>query len=262
MNFFEALLLGIIQGITEFLPVSSSGHIELSKAIFGIDLLAKESLFFTLTLHLATAMSTMIVFRKTIHGQLLRILKGDQKSIDFATKIFISMIPAILVGFFLEDLIRSVYHQNIILVGIMLLLTAMVLFLSDRIKNSKRDLTHLDTIIMGISQAIAILPGISRSGATIATGIMLKSDRKSITEFSFLMVIPIIFGSMLHSIINANSIELTVAWFPLVIGFVSSLLTGIFACIWMVHLVVQSQLKYFAIYCTIVGLSAICYEIF
>lgn len=262
MNFFEAFFLGIVQGLTEFLPVSSSGHIELSKAIFGIDLLTKESLFFTLTLHLATTLSTIIVFRKTIVGLLVKTIRGDKKSMVFASKILLSMIPAIVVGFFLEDFVVSIYHQNIFLVGFMLLVTAVLLFLSDRIKTSTRELSHLDSIIMGITQAIAIIPGISRSGATISTGILLKSDRKSNTEFSFLMVIPIILGSMLHSIINANSIELTAQWMPLLVGFFSSLIVGIFACIWMVHLVINSQLKYFAIYCAVVGISAVCYEIF
>ncbi len=262
MNFFEALVIGIIQGLTEFLPVSSSGHIELSKAIFGIDLIAKESLFFTLTLHLATALSTIIVFRKKIWNLLFKMIQGDKESLEFASKIVVSMIPAVIIGYFLEDLIASVYHQNIILVGLMLLITAILLYLSDRIKTSTRTLTHMNTLMMGISQAIAIIPGISRSGATIATGVFLKSDRKSITEFSFLMVVPIILGSMLHSILNAGSVELALSWGSIIAGFFSSLIIGIIACIWMVRLVILSQLKYFAMYCTVVGLWAICYEIF
>ncbi|MCY4215915.1 MAG: undecaprenyl-diphosphate phosphatase [Flavobacteriaceae bacterium] len=262
MNFFEALVIGIIQGLTEFLPVSSSGHIELSKAMFGIDLMAKESLFFTLTLHLATALSTIIVFRKNISGLLIKMIQGDKESLGFASKIVVSMIPAGVMGFFLEDVIASVYHQNILLVGLMLLITALLLYLSDRIKTSTRALTHKKALMMGFSQAVAILPGISRSGATIATGIFLKSDRKSVTEFSFLMVVPIILGSMLHSILNASSFELTMEWMPILVGFFSSLIMGIVACIWMVRLVVLSQLKYFAIYCAVVGLWAMGYEIF
>ncbi|MCY4560854.1 MAG: undecaprenyl-diphosphate phosphatase [Flavobacteriaceae bacterium] len=263
MNFFEALVLGIIQGLTEFLPVSSSGHLELGKAIFGTDIGAKESLLFTLTLHMATSLSTMIVFRRKLIDLFKKIMIGEKESMAFLLKIIASMIPAVLVGYFLEDFIASVYDKNLFLVGLMLLFTAVILLISDRIKTPGSKLSYLHSIVLGISQAIAIIPGISRSGATITTGIFLNVNRKITTEFSFLMVIPIIFGSMLYSVLEAdNTIVLTVQWMPLVVGFLSSFVVGILACLWMVRLVINSQLIYFSIYCALVGLTALVYEVF
>lgn len=197
MSVIEAIILGIIQGLTEFLPVSSSGHLELAKVIFGEDLESGESLLFTIVLHAATALSTIVIFRKDIAEIFKGLfpLKWNDES-KFALKIIISMIPAALVGFFLESEINEFFNGNIVLVGSMLIITGLLLFLADKNMNTTRDVSFVKSLIIGISQAIAILPGISRSGATISTSVLLGVDRTKAARFSFLMVVPLILGAM------------------------------------------------------------------
>lgn len=260
MDIFESLILGVIQGLTEFLPVSSSGHLEIGKAILGNQFEEKESLIFTIILHAATAMSTVFVFRKDI----LDILKGlfqtdNNEARLFSLKIILSMIPAALVGLFFEDWIAALFNENLLLVGAMLLITAALLFLADRAKETQNDVTNLNAILIGIVQAVAILPGISRSGATIATAVLLGLDRQKAARFSFLMVLPLIFGSMAKSILDFEGGEQNLEWLPISIGFIAAFITGILACQWMIALVKKSQLKYFSLYCIIVGSIALIY---
>jgi undecaprenyl-diphosphatase len=258
MSAIETLILGIVQGLTEFLPVSSSGHLELVKAIFGDNYKHQQGLIITITLHAATAFSTIFVFRKDITkilSDLLQFKKGE--NLDFSLKIILSMIPAVFIGLFFEDFIASLFDGKIALVGMLLIFTAFLLFLADRVNENNNMLNYRNALSIGIIQAIAILPGISRSGATIALAVLLKIDRNQAARFSFLMVIPLILGSMAKSIIDGDLSEDVVALFPLTIGFVSAFITGVFACRWMVALVKKSQLKYFSFYCVVVGVLAI-----
>jgi len=260
MSLFESLILGIIQGLTEFLPVSSSGHLEIFKEIFSSDYQPKESLLITITLHAATAMSTLFYFRKDIgfiFKELLRFEKSE--SLYFALKIILSMIPAVIVGLFFEDFIASLFDRNLLLVGFMLLITAFLLFQADRIGKNNKPLNYRSALLIGVIQAIAILPGISRSGATIALAVLLGIDRERAARFSFLMVIPLIFGSMAKSLLEIDSVTQSPDYLSLLVGFIAAFITGIFACKWMIALVKKSQLKYFSFYCIVLGVIAIVY---
>ena len=260
MSLFESLILGIIQGLTEFLPVSSSGHLEIFKEIFSSDYQPKESLLITITLHAATAMSTLFYFRKDIgfiFKELLRFEKSE--SLYFALKIILSMIPAVIVGLFFEDFIASLFDRNLLLVGFMLLITAFLLFQADRIGKNNKPLNYRSALLIGVIQAIAILPGISRSGATIALAVLLGIDRERAARFSFLMVIPLIFGSMAKSLLEIDSVTQSPDYLSLLVGFIAAFITGIFACKWMIALVKKSQLKYFSFDCIVVGVIAIVY---
>jgi len=258
----EAVVLGVIQGLTEFLPVSSSGHLEIGKEMLGSDLEGEESLLMTIVLHAATALSTMIVFYKDI----LSILRGLfafkwNEDWQFAAKIVLSMIPAVIVGLTMEDWIESQFNGNLLLVGAMLLVTGALLFLADRARDTDKAVSFPNALVIGISQAIAILPGVSRSGATISTAVLLGIDRMKAARFSFLMVIPLIFGLMAKKLLGG---DLTVAdgqVLPLVVGFVVALVTGVLACRWMIALVKNCQLWWFSAYCFIVGAISIGYHL-
>jgi len=263
MGVFEALILGIIQGLTEFLPVSSSGHLEIAKAIFGDNAMAKESMFMTVMLHGATAISTIVVFRKEI----LEIISGlfqfkwNEKTI-FSLKIILSMVPAAFVGVVFNDQIEALFNNQILLVGVMLLLTSGLLFLADRAKTTDKGVSYKSAIIIGVAQAIAILPGISRSGATISTSVLLGIDRTKATRFSFLMVVPLILGKMFKDLFSSEFTMGDVSVLPVAIGFIAAFLTGLLACTWMIQLVRKSKLVYFSGYCAIVGLIAIVHQLF
>lgn len=258
MNELIALLLGVIQGLTEFLPVSSSGHLELVKALSQADFVAKESLLFTIILHGATALSTVVFFRKDIGFILKELLTlKPSRSFYFALYILLSMIPAVIVGLFLEDLITQLFDQNILLVGTMLLFTGVLLGLADRAKSTLKDINAISAFIIGLLQAVAILPGISRSGATIATAVLLGIDKEKAARFSFLMVVPLIVGSMAKSILDADNIVTDASILPLVIGFIAAFFTGLAACKWMINIVKKAQLKYFSWYCFAVGTLAL-----
>lgn len=265
MSLIEAIILGIVQGLTEFLPVSSSGHIELVKAIQQTEL--EEDLLFTVFLHLATALSTAVVFRK----DLLEIFKGVlsfkwNEETKFSWFVFVSMIPAALVGLFLKDQIETLFDKNVLLVGAMLLLTGLLLFISDRVKDTKTSsLSTGKSLLMGIVQAIAILPGISRSGSTIVTGVLLGLPRNKAARFSFIMVLPLILGAAAKSIkdfmdMSATGQE-TSPIFVMSMGFVAAFISGLFAIKWMIKLVEKSQLKWFAYYCFLVGSAAVIYSL-
>ena len=260
MGILEAILIGIIQGLTEFLPVSSSGHIELSKAILGTNIEGEENVLFTVVLHAATALSTIIIFRKEI----VQIFKGlfmftwnDEFKISL--RIIISMFPAAAVGVVFKDEIDSFFTGKIMLVGFMLLITGIVLFLADKAKNTTKDVGVLEAILIGVAQAIAILPGISRSGATIGTSVLLGVDRMKAARFSFLMVVPLIFGKMAKLILDGEISFQSNDVLAYGVGFLSAFIVGLLACTWMIALVKKSQLKYFSFYCFIVGIIAISY---
>ena len=262
MEIIKSFILGIVQGLTEFLPVSSSGHIEIFKEILNFSYDSENGLFFTLILHLATAMSTLIYFwvdvKKIIYS--LFKLKKDE-NFNFSLMIIVSMIPAGLVGFFFENKINQLFNGNLLLVGSMLIITSILLFVSDKINNLKKELTVMNAFVIGIAQALAILPGISRSGSTIATSLFLGINRNLAAKFSFLMVIPIIVGSSLKMIIYDNLIFEEVIVTNYIVGFLSALISGYYACKWMILLVRKSKLFYFSIYCLIVGLISISYSL-
>ncbi|WP_440069000.1 undecaprenyl-diphosphate phosphatase [Tenacibaculum discolor] len=263
MDLLEAIILGIIQGLTEFLPVSSSGHLELAKALFGDTSVPQESLTFTVVLHAATALSTIVVFRKEI-AEIFRGLfqfKWNEE-MQFSVKIILSMIPAVVIGLAFEKELESFFGGKVLLVGFMLLVTAVLLLLADKAKNTNKSVSFKSSVIIGISQAIAMLPGISRSGATISTSVLLGVDRTKAARFSFLMVVPLILGKVAKDIlsgeINFQSSEIV----PLSAGFVAAFISGLLACTWMIALVKKSKLSYFSLYCAIVGLIAIGYSLF
>jgi len=261
LNEFDAAILGIVQGLTEFLPVSSSGHLELGKAILGDNSIPSESLMFTVVLHAATALSTIVVFRKDILAifQGLFSFKWNEET-QFSLKIILSMIPAALIGVYFEDELESLFSGNILLVGFMLIITALLLWLADRAKFTGKPVSYRNAFVIGVSQAIAILPGISRSGATISTSVLLGNDKSKAARFSFLMVVPLILGKIAKDILSGDLAESTTEASILVIGFIAAFISGIVACTWMITLVKKSKLSYFAIYCFIVGMIAIIFD--
>ena len=262
MEVIDAIILGLIQGLTEFLPVSSSGHLELGKAILGDNSLPKESLLFTVVLHFATALSTIVVFRKDILEIIKGILKFEwNEDMNFISKIAISMIPATITGVFFEEELELLFGGQIALVGFMLIITALLLYLADRAKNTNKSVSFSNAFIIGISQAIAILPGISRSGATTSTSVLLGNDKTKAARFSFLMVVPLIFGKISKDILNGELTYESSNFLPLSIGFVAAFIAGLFACTWMIALVKKSKLTYFSIYCAIVGLITIIWAV-
>ena len=262
MDYFESIILGIVQGLTEFLPISSSGHLEISKAILGNDFSNKESLLFTIVLHFATALSTIVFFRKDITEIILGLFdKKNKESSKFSISIIISMIPAVLIGLFFEETINSFFNGNLILVAVMLYITSILLYLSDIIKLDRKEITFKNSFLIGLAQAIAILPGISRSGATIATAVVIGIDREKAARFSFIMVIPLIFGSMAKSVLEIDSPISEINLLSLSIGFFAAFLTGILACKWMIEWVKDSKLWYFSLYCIIAGTVAMIYGV-
>ena len=262
MDIIEAIILGIIQGLTEFLPVSSSGHLELAKAILGDTSVPEESLTFTVVLHFATALSTLVIFRKEV----AEIIKGLfqfkwNDEFKFSVKIILSMIPAVFVGLLFEEELESFFGGKILLVGVMLLITALLLLLADKAKNTNKEVTFSNSVIIGISQAIAMLPGISRSGATISTSVLLGIDRTRAAKFSFLMVVPLIFGKIGKDLLGGDLSFHSSDIIPISAGFIAAFFAGLLACKWMIALVKKSKLSYFSLYCAIVGFMAIVYAL-
>ena len=255
MGVLEALILGIIQGLTEFLPVSSSGHIELGKAILNIH--TTDNLLFSIVVHAATALSTIIIFRKTI----MDLLKGlfqfkNNESLHYSMKLILSMIPVGVVGVLYEDQIEALFTGNVILVGCMLIVTGALLTFTYFAKNATKSVSYGRAIIIGVAQAIAILPGISRSGATISTAIITGVDKEKATRFSFLMVLLPILGATLLKLkdyIEAPDIAGGISGVSLTVGFLAAFVSGLFACTWMISIVKKGKLIYFAYYCFVVG---------
>ena len=257
MSILESIILGVVQGLTEFLPVSSSGHIELGKALLG----AKEiGIDFTILVHVATALSSVIVFRKDI----VEIFKGlfqfsYNDSTQYVLKLVVSSIPVAVVGLFFKDQVEQLFGGSLLLVGSMLLVTALLLFLTTRIKTTDKKIGFGHAIIIGFAQMCAILPGISRSGSTIATALLMNVDKSRAAKFSFLMVLIPIFGQALLDIkdIAEDPSLWSLSGGVTAAGFLASFLSGLFACTAMLKIVKKGKLSYFSVYCTIVGLIAI-----
>ena len=258
MELIEAIILGIIQGLTEFLPISSSGHLEIGKALLDNHLDAQQSLLLSIILHFATALSTLVVFRKDI----VNIFKGlfafkwNQET-QFVVKIGLSMIPATIIGLFFETQLEQLFDSQLLLVGAMLMVTALLLFLTDRIKNNSKQVSFTSAIIIGISEAVALLPGISRSGATISTSVFLGIDKTKAARFSFLMVIPLIFCKLIRDVSTGTLDFQNQQVGQLIAGFIAAFITGLFACTWMIKLVSRNKLSYFGIYCLGLGLTTV-----
>ncbi len=265
MDWLEALILGIIQGLTEYLPVSSSGHLELGKVILGVETLDSDSPFgitFNVILHLATVFSTWVIFRKEI-AEIFRGLFQFKANEEFwfSVKIVISMIPAAVIGLLMEDYIDSTFSGNVLMVGMMLWVTALLLFLADKAKVTDRKVGFKDALVVGIAQAIALLPGVSRSGATISTSVILKIDKERAARFSFLMVMPLIIAKVAKDLLDGEFALASEDLLPMGIGFVAAFVVGIIACQWMLEIVKRGKLVYFSMYCFIVGAIAMAYSL-
>jgi undecaprenyl-diphosphatase len=256
MNWYEAIILGIVQGLTEFLPVSSTGHLELGKYLFGID--AESNFYFTLAVHGATVLSTIAVFWKDIlnlFGGLFRFRMNEETT--YVLKIFVSMIPVGIAGFFMKDIVENFFTGNMTVLGIQFLITALLLALPYFIKSRERSISYADAFIIGIAQAFAILPAVSRSGATIATGLMLGNRKEEIARFSFLMVLIPVVGANFVEIISSEAVSDKTGFGVIAMGFLAALISGYYACKWMISLVKNSRMIWFAIYCAIIGLVSI-----
>jgi len=257
MNWFEAIVLGIIQGLTEFLPVSSSGHLEIAKSLFGID--PDASFFFTVAVHGATVLSTIAVFWKEI----LSLVKGSLKfemneETSYTLKIIISMIPVGIAGILLKGPIESLFDGNLVFVGSMLIVTSLILAAAHFMKKRERSIGYKDALVIGFAQAIAVIPGISRSGSTIATGLLIGNKKEDIARFSFLMVlIPVIGANILEAFSGEANMSSSGSWTIILAGFAAAFISGYFACRWMITLVKRSKLIWFSIYCAIAGLISI-----
>jgi len=257
MDWLEALILGLVQGLTEFLPVSSSGHLELGKVV--LDIQAKENTIFAVVVHGATVFSTIVIFRKDVWALLKGLFKfrWNEETIYIA-KLAFSMIPVLILGFIFDKEIKSLFTGNLVFVGSMLLVTAFLLSLTYIPVKSRRKISFLDALIIGIAQAAAVIPGISRSGATISTGLIIGNKKENIARFSFLMVLVPIIGANLKDLFSEDmATEQTVGAMPLMIGFLAAFISGLLACKWMINIVKKGKLLYFAIYCIIIGITAI-----
>lgn len=263
MDILTAIILGVIQGLTEFLPVSSSGHLIL----LGQKGIQENHLLFVVVVHLATALSTLVVFKKEVTKIFQGLIKFEwNDELKFSLKIIASMFPAVIVGFCFSNQIDSLFNntgvKQILIVGSMLIVTALLLYIADKSKTTSKNVSFINSLIIGFAQAFAILPGISRSGATIATSVLLGVDREKAARFSFLMVVPLIIGKVAKDCIDSSfgSLE-NQQILCLFISFFSAFITGLIACKWMVALVKNSQLKYFSYYCCVVGLISIIYSL-
>lgn len=261
MTWFEALILGIIQGLTEYLPVSSSGHLAIGQALFGMNDGA-DNLMFTVAVHVATVLSTIVILWSEIDWIVRGLFKCELNAeTKYALNIVVSMIPVGIVGLFFKDQVEEVFGSGLLVVGCCLLITAALLTFSYFAKpRQKEKISWRDALIIGIAQAVAVLPGVSRSGSTIATGLMLGNKKESLAQFSFLMVIPPILGEALLDVlkmVKGENVMGGIEALPLVIGFVAAFLSGCLACKWMINIVKKGKLIYFGIYCAIVGVVTI-----
>ena len=273
MTWFEALILGLIQGLTEFLPVSSSGHLEIGHAILGTA--TEENLIFTVVLHVATVLSTLLV----LWHEVAQLFKGTFTTTkwnaekDYVAKILVSCIPVFIVGMFFKEEVENFFGNGLILVGICLLITSTLLFLSEYLTKQRmrkqtdeaevgHEVTYKDAFIIGIAQAIAVLPGLSRSGSTISTGLLCGVKKSAMAQFSFLMVLIPVLGEALLDTLDLLKGELVVelGWLPMVVGFLAAFASGAAACKWMIGIVRRQKLTYFAIYCLAAGALAIIWQ--
>lgn len=267
MNWLEALLLGILQGLTEFLPVSSSGHLTIGQELLNLNTSAADNLLFTVTVHAATVLSTIVILWKEIEhlfkGTFFTTKWNDEKT--YVAKILLSCIPVMIVGLFFKEQVEAIFGSGLLVVGCCLLLTALLLTFAYYAKpRQKESISYRDAFIIGLGQAIAVLPGLSRSGTTIATGLILGNKKESIAQFSFLMVlIPILGETFLNiiDIIKEPALLGGIGFTPLLIGFLGAFLSGCLACKFMINLVKKGKLIYFAIYCAIVGITTIIFAL-
>ena len=262
MSWFQALILGLIQGLTEYLPVSSSGHLTIGANLFGLN--GEENLAFTVAVHVATVLSTCVILWKEIVWLFQDFFKFKwNEGTKYIVNILVSMIPVAIVGFFFKDQVEAIFGSGLLVVGICLLITATLLAFSYFAKPRQREeISPLHAFIIGIAQAVAVLPGLSRSGSTISTGLLLGNKKEKLAQFSFLMVIPPILGEALLDVKDMLEVgvETTMAGLPtvsLIVGFVAAFVSGCLACKWMINIVKKGKLIWFAVYCAIVGLLAI-----
>ncbi len=256
MEWFEALILGLLQGLTEYLPVSSSGHLAIGSALFGIE--GEENLAFTIVVHVATVFSTLVILWKEIDWIFKGLFKFQMNDeTRYVINIIISMIPIGIVGVFFKDEVEAIFSSGLLVVGCCLLLTAVLLTFSYYYKpRQKAEISKKDAFIIGLAQACAVLPGLSRSGSTIATGLLLGDDKAKLAQFSFLMVIPPILGEALldgMKLMKGEAIAGDIPTLSLIIGFVAAFVSGCLACKWMINIVKKGKLVYFGIYCAIAG---------
>jgi undecaprenyl-diphosphatase len=266
MSWWEALILGLIQGLTEFLPVSSSGHLEIGQALLGTA--GEENLTFAIVVHTATVLSTLVILWKEV----AQLFKGTfttpkwNEEKNYVSMIFVSMIPVFIVGMFFKDYVEGLFGSGLLVVGVCLCITAVLLYLSERLSMRSASTGHAvgykDAIIIGLAQALAVLPGLSRSGTTIATGLLCGVKKESVTQFSFLMVlIPILGEALLEMVdlLTGEAVAGGISVLSLLVGFVAAFLSGCFACRFMINIVRRQKLIYFAIYCLCVGVFSIVY---
>ena len=263
MDWLQALILGLIQGLTEYLPVSSSGHLAIGQALFGMEN-GDDNLMFTVAVHVATVLSTLVVLWSEIDWILRGLFKFEMNAeTKYVLNIIVSMIPVGIVGVFFKDYVEDIFGSGLLIVGCCLLLTALLLIFSYYARpRQKQHISMKDAFIIGLAQAAAVLPGLSRSGSTIATGLLLGNKKESLAQFSFLMVIPPILGEALLDVLKAMKGEAVtgeIGMFPLAVGFLAAFISGCFACKWMINIVKKGKLIYFGIYCAIVGaITIIC----
>lgn len=265
MSWFEALILGLVQGFTEYLPISSSGHLTIGSALFGVE--AEENMAFTVLVHVATVFSTLFILWKEVVWIFRNLFKFEMNNgTKYAINILVSMIPIGIVGVFFKDQVESVFGSGLFVVGCCLLLTATFLAFSYYAKPRKKESISIrDAFIIGLGQALAVLPGLSRSGTTIATGLLLGNKKENLAQFSFLMVIPPILGEALLDTLEmvkegTTAVMGDISGTALIVGFLSAFVAGCIACKWMINIVRRGKLIYFAIYCAIVGLLTIVFS--
>jgi undecaprenyl-diphosphatase len=256
MNWIEAIVLGLIQGLTEFLPVSSSGHLEIAKSLFGID--PETNFYFTVAVHGATVLSTVVVFWNeilTLLKGILRFKMNDETS--YTLKLIVSMIPVGIAGLLLKEPIEKLFDGDIVFVGFMLIITSGLLAFAHFIRKRERNIGYLDALMIGLAQALAVIPGISRSGATISTGLLIGNSKDQIAKFSFLMVLVPVIGANLLEIVSGEIKTGSTGAGIIFLGFISAFISGYLACRWMIALVRRSKLIWFSFYCLIIGILSV-----
>ena len=263
MDWFESIILGLVQGLTEFLPVSSSGHLAIGKALLGVE--PSGDLIFEVTVHAATVLATIVVFRKEIWKLLCGLFKWKYNDeTDYIAKLCVSMIPVFVVGMFFKDKVEGAF-SSMAVVGVSLIVTALLLTLSDwlsgrvsaAVKQSRNGISFWQAFVVGIGQACAVLPGLSRSGTTISTGLLCGVKREHMAQFSFLMVLVPILGETFLDLVGGEMAASSIGTLSLLLGFISAFISGLFACKVMIALVRKAQLKWFGLYCALVGLAVL-----
>jgi undecaprenyl-diphosphatase len=258
MDWIQALIFGLVQGLTEFLPISSSGHLEILKYLFGD---AGNDFVFTVVVHGATVLSILVVFWPDVLSLIKGVFRFEMNDeTDYVLKIIISMIPAAIVGVTLNSYIESLFNGDLVFIGSMLVLTALFLTAGNFVRKGTKPLSYKGAFIIGIAQALAILPGLSRSGTTISTGLLLGHKKEDLTRFSFLMVIVPVLGGTAMEVLSSKNVVGDINLLPLTIAFVTAFLSGIAACKWMVNIVNKGKLYWFAIYCSLLGASLILFS--